>query len=304
MATYYIDKTLGSDSNSGTSASPYQTINKGIAVASANDTLILAPSTSDYVWTTQSLPAGLTIKCLTIPDMVKGTWARLSAGGGTVRYTVGGDFTAENIVFYNYSNGAADSAFYYNHISGIDQVIQFSDCVFDTIKGSNSTASRGGFVGNNGSVGAITQNSITVNFDRCLFYNIKCFNSSAGYTMTHFGSSSHSANVRECTWYDDGTGVPATAIIGYYVTGSYATAYFRNSIIISDNSGTTYFNSNYTGTVPLASTVENCCYYGGISTTNATLTNSINQDPKFLDKGAKDFRLKPSSPCIDKGKLV
>ena len=65
---------------------------------------------------------------------------------------------------------------------------------FDTISGVSSTAARGGSSAM-AYRGGFTQNSITVNFDRCLFLNVKR-SGSAPYAMTHFNGSAHSANVR------------------------------------------------------------------------------------------------------------
>ena len=302
MATYYCNQDTGSDAAAGTSGAPFLTLDKALTVAAANDTVVLAPATVDYVWASKTLPDGLTIKCLTLPDVVKGSYARLNAGGGAPSFTLSGSVTCENLVFYNYTPTVASSGFYLNHLSGIDQVVQFTGCVFDTISGVSSTAARGGFVGNGVSLGGFTQNSITVNFDRCLFLNVKR-SGSAPYAMTHFNGSAHSANVRECTWYDDGTGNPATGVIMDYALSGYSAPYFRNTILVADGVGPTYLMAAYNGTA-INSTAENCCYYGGIDITNAALTACINADPLFLDKGAKDFRLKPASPCIDAGKLV
>ena len=44
--------------------------------------------------------------------------------------------------------------------------------------------------------------------------------------------------------------------------------------------------------------------YTNITTTNGTITNSTNADAQFIDPASNDFRLKPTSPAIDRGIVI
>ena len=56
MATYYCNQDTGSDAAAGTSGAPFLTLDKALTVAAANDTVVLAPATVDYVWASKTLP--------------------------------------------------------------------------------------------------------------------------------------------------------------------------------------------------------------------------------------------------------
>lgn len=302
MATYYVDIDTGNDTTGdGSVGNPYQTLDKGITVSTTNDTVILAPSTTDYAWLTDTIPAGLTIKCLTVPNMITGDWARVSGGGVARVYTLLGNFTSENIVWYNNYPGGDKSCFFWSvNLTGITQVLQFTRCVFDDIRTALSTGGRGGMVGNSNSVTQPTQTSITTNFDRCLFNNVKRFAASgAGGIGNSIGTINY-WNFNESTIYNAASGEPLNTIIANYNS---STVVFRNTAILSEHATQPKFNSNAGATTAQACTVNYCCY-SGMDTTNAIIANSVAADPLFLDPGAKDFRLKPASPCIDAGVIV
>src|SRR5688572_16549704 len=57
-ATYYVDSTSGSDSNPGTSAQPWRTLNKAIGSTSAGDTAYLRPGSYGARGTQIRIPNG------------------------------------------------------------------------------------------------------------------------------------------------------------------------------------------------------------------------------------------------------
>jgi hypothetical protein len=302
MANIYVNIDTGNDTTgTGAVGAPYQTLNKGITVASANDTVILAPSTTDYAWLTDTIPAGLTIKCLTVPNMITGEWARVSGGGVARVYTLLGNFTSENIVWYNNYPAGDKSCFFWSvNLTGLAQVLQFTRCVFDDIKTLCSTVGRGGMVGNSNSVSTPTQTSITTNFDRCLFNNIKRSAASGTGAIGNTTGTINYWNFNECTVYNAAAGEPLNTIIA---NNNSSTTVFRNTAILNEHATTPKFASNSGATTAQACNVNYCCY-SGMDTTAAIIANSVAADPLFLDAGAKDFRLKPASPCIDAGVIV
>ncbi len=302
MATYYCNIDSGSDSNSGTSASPFKTLSKGLNTATASgDILILAPSsTASYTMVTKTLPANFTIRCETKPNMITSSYARINDGGGANYWQLTGDFTLENIVMYNMS--PTGSTIYHGNFATPRQTIQFTNCVIDTISTTVSTAARGGFVGNGSSVSTPAQTVIEINFDRCLFYNIKSRNSVPNSSaFVSLFASNYEVNFRESTFYNPSTGYPLDTILAYY--SSAITPYFRNCIMFFEDTKLPKLNATYSGVTTGNSTVQNCVYQG-INTGGVTFNSSINADPQFLDKTNRDFRLQSDSPAINAGLLV
>jgi hypothetical protein len=302
MAVKYVNSVTGLDVNAGTAVAPYETLDKAISVVAANDTIILAATATDYSTSVKTLPAGLTIKSETIPNMVKQVYARINFAASAITWTLQGNITFENLVFYNWS-GATDSSFiYHGRIAGIDQIMQFTNCVIDTVQTGSATGTRGGFIGGGTTLSGIAQNSVTTNFDRCLVTNIKNrYASGIPAFLVFTPSNAWSVNIRESTFYNDATGYKLWGIVGFYGTVGVVT--YRNTILKSDHADQPLMGSYYGANSPAASIASYCCL-DGIDQRSATITNSINADPLFLDKSAKDFRLRASSPAIDTGVLV
>ncbi len=302
MAVKYVDSVTGIDTNAGTAIAPYMTLDKAISVVAANDTIILVATATDYSTSVKTLPAGLTIKSETIPNMVKQVYARINFAASDITWTLQGNITFENLVFYNWS-GTTDSSFiYHGRIAGIDQIMQFTNCVIDTVQTGSSTGTRGGFIGGNNTLSGISQNSVTTNFDRCLITNIKNkYASTIPAFLVYTPSNAWSVNIRESTFYNDATGYKLSGIVGFYGTVGVVT--YRNTILKSDHADQPLMGSYYGVSSPAASIANYCCL-DGIDQRSATITNSINADPQFLDKSAKDFRLSATSPAIDTGLLI
>ena len=180
--------------------------------------------------------------------------------------------------------------------------MQFTNCVIDTVQTGSGTGTRGGFIGGNNTVTGITQNSVTTNFDRCLITNIKNkYVVTAPAFLVFTPSNAWSVNIRESTFYNDATGYKLWGIVG--LNGSVGVVTYRNTILKSDHADQPLMSSIYRANSPAASIASYCCL-DGIDQRSATITNSINADPLFLDKSAKDFRLRATSPAIDTGVLV
>lgn len=306
MSNIYTDSVLGNDTTgTGAIGAPYKTLDKSLTVATTNDTILLVPQSTDYVMTPKTIPAGLTIKTTTslVPDVINSVYARINAGGAGPRWTLLGNITCENIYFYNWSSSSADSFIWWNTaagLSGIAQVIQFTNCIIDTMATSIGTGGRGGVIGNAASLTTPPQLSITINFDRSLIKNIKKYSSTESAFIHTYGNL-YTIRFRECTIYNPSGGNELNTFVANYSSGG-SIPYFRNCIITSDETSPFTFCKGYWGLTE-ASTVEYCNYYR-IDTTGAAITNSINSDPLFLDKANNDFRLKPDSPAINLGQLV
>jgi len=305
MADIYCDADSGDDgTGDGSSGNPYETLNKGITEASADDTVKLVPATADYTWVSDSIPAGLTIESSTgvPPDIVKGEYARVNGGGAVIQWTLGGNITCNNIAFYNVRSSDAGSPFKWGSLSGIDQVITMNDCVFEDTENALSTGGRGGIFGNGNSVSVPPQNSITVRMNRCLLYNNKGDATNYSGFIHTTSTGLFTVEIYECTIYNDSTGNGLEKIVANYSTNGCVPTY-RNCLFVNDHADDLSPCQRYSGGSE-SSNVNYTDYNGNVDTTGVTFSNSNDQDPEFLDKAGGDFRLKASSPSIGTGQLV
>jgi len=77
-----------------------------------------------------------------------------------------------------------------------------------------------------------------------------------------------------------------------------------NNCILWGNSAVTSGSEIHINDSASSCTLNSCCVdntdYGG-QTGNITENNCIHQDPQFVDAANADYRLKDTSPCIDRG---
>lgn len=76
-------------------------------------------------------------------------------------------------------------------------------------------------------------------------------------------------------------------------TSTLTPSVLKNSIFVGTGGGT--FNGSFT------SGSSNCCFHDIGSSNTSGGTNNVFSDPLFVDPGNSDFRLRPSSPCINAG---
>ena len=69
----------------------------------------------------------------------------------------------------------------------------------------------------------------------------------------------------------------------------------KNCIFYSDDTANNVFNSTF------ASDSTNCCFFQFGSGNTSGGTNNVFDDPQFVDSTTGDYRLRPSSPCINAG---
>lgn len=298
MATYYANATTGSDSNNGTSAAtPKATLNAALALTSNGDTIVLAPSTTDYSFTSITR-SDITIRCDVKPNPVKGIYARINGLGdsGQILANAGnGSFFAENIWIHRYAVGAASNTSFINIGNGAlttNRVIEFKNCIISNCSGDGSTGTRGGFIGRGGSLSGGTSATSTVRFLGCLLYD----NTLTLVRMATGGM----VQFENCTVHN----ISNTAF--ELVHDSVSVVSVKNCIINQLGTNPTRIFSMGTGS---SGTGSNGAYtmqgsvYQNIITASGAITNSTSGDPQFLDPDNYDMRLKPDSPAINRGVL-
>jgi hypothetical protein len=105
---------------------------------------------------------------------------------------------------------------------------------------------------------------------------------------SHIFKQMNNAIVENCTIAVDGTSLSANA-----VTNATTPSTFKNTILMSNTAGViaTGFSS---------SNAQNCCFHN-VTGVSSGGTNNIFSDPQLVDVVNNDFRLRPSSPCINAG---
>lgn len=308
MASYYVSWDTGNDGNAGTSAgSPFKTVDKGLSVLATNDTLYIAASTTAYTWTNRTIPAGVSIIGSVKPNPVNGSYVKISAAGASVYWYFLGSYTLQNLWLDNVINTAYTGIIYLNRSATGVIVANYTDCIISNLAGASSTAGRGGILNGGGSVSSYTATSITFNITNCLFKNIESYNSaSAGCLFVQNSGTAFTFNLNGCTWYQGTPTLTALdAIVGDYSV-DLSTVNINNMALVNDSGTNLAIHGAYGATSMSAwydFTMQGSTYTN-ITTTNGTITNSTNADAQFIDPASNDFRLKPTSPAIDRGIII
>lgn len=308
MASYYVSWDTGNDGNAGTSAgSPFKTVDKGLSVLATSDTLYIAASTTAYTWTNRTIPAGVSIIGSVKPNPVNGSYVKISAAGASVYWYFLGSYTLQNLWLDNVINTASSGIIYLNRSATGVIVANYTDCIISNLAGASSTGGRGGILNGGTSVGAYTATSITFNITNCLFKNIESYNSaSAGCLFVQNSGTAFTFNLNGCTWYQGTPTLTALdAIVGDY-SADLSTVNINNMALVNDSGTNLAIHGAYNAASMIAwfdFTMQGSTYTN-ITTTNGTITNSTNADAQFIDPASNDFRLKPTSPAIDRGIVI
>lgn len=304
---YYVSWDTGSDSNAGSQASPFKTVDKGLSVLATNDTLYIEASTTAYTWTSRTIPAGVSIIGDVKPNPVSNNYVKISGAGADVYWLCSGSYTLQNLWLDDVKDTSTSGIIYFNRtVTGVI-VANYTDCIISNLAGASSTAGRGGILNGGTSVGAYTATSITFNMTNCLFKNIESYSSaSTGCLFVQNPGTAFTFNLNGCTWYQGTPTLTALdAIVGDYST-DLSTVNINNMALVNDSGTNLAIHGAYSAASVNAwydFTMQGSTYTN-ITTTNGIITNSTNADAQFIDPASNDFRLKPTSPAIDRGIVI
>lgn len=274
MATVYIKP--GTGSGSGTLADPYyydQLSTAEIQVGSGGTILF---TDGDYTITGTTLLDGvgssgnnITYQSLNL----KGAVIKSNVSGTLRQITVGSTGNTSNINIENFKF--------------IDCKIRVDTAGDGSIKGNEITTSTGVNIGSFLMATSSTGNS---KFQNNLMIVTRSTGNYFERDTGNFSEFSGNTIYLEC-----GTG---TFYFCYGQANSFAHCpVSKNNILYADDGSVINTENN-----AMALNMNNTCFYQWDDTYNTTGgTNNIFADPQFVDVANKDFRLRPSSPCINAG---
>ena len=304
MADFYCNIDTGSDSNAGTQLAPFKTFQKGIQSVAAGDTLYMAASLTPYAWFSTTIPTGVSIIGDVKPNPVSGMAVIIDGGGAARWFYYQGSITWQNVWIRNASSA---NCIIYTNRSTTGLIVQnYTDCIISDLSGTWGTAARGGILAGGQSVASYAATSITYNLTNCLIFNIEATSIDGyGALFVHGTGTQFYVNLTSCTWYKPvSSRKQLGAIVADYLF-LVSTVTLKNCTLVNSSDYNLMIHGVFGGGLasPSNCTLDGCTYTY-INTTNATITNSTNADAQFLDTGANDFRLKPTSPAIDRGVIV
>lgn len=157
--------------------------------------------------------------------------------------------------------------------------------IFDQLRVENLTSFA---IGNNpGFIGSANTAGRNTTITNSAFYvNV---NASTGTDNRFFKHNNATLTITGCTFYLDCASVPTGGIKAEANTATYT-----NVILSSNNSSA--FGTGFT----FVGSATNCCIHN-IDNNTSGGTNCIFDDPQFVDLTNQDLRLRPTSPCLNKG---
>jgi hypothetical protein len=302
MATYYVDVAGDDGTGDGSSGNPWATLAHAIDNSIIDDTIIMNAGTHTWVSdeieqrTIQGIQAGVGESNTTILD----------AGGAAPIWSLdGAPNTFNDITFRNnYATIANSNIFYFKAAS---RSATFTRCVFHDIEQSGGAANLdGGMFGLNGTGQNLSNCHWT--FLSCNFYDLRKAATASAAQL--FGGHqqvvtppSGSITMTHCSFDVSGTGTAQWSRIITYAGAKYDPITLTNCIF-NNRSGTTFNFDDSNGAYLSDGIYFNNCCYNDIDVIGVTLTDSINDDPLFIDPQNGDFRLQQNSPCIDAGTII
>jgi len=293
MATYYLNADTGVDSGAGGSGAPWLTLAYAYSHSTGGDTLYFQNSTATYTFSNQTL-ANRTITGQSATGVV------LDGGGAVVGWALQGTVTINNITVQNITKFGNQWRAVLS-VSGSEVILTVNGCIFHNIETFRSDYGDG-VIGS-----SYAQGRFNVTINGCLFYDIKL--NSSGVAGAVFGfrvmnnTVASSFSVTNCTVCV--TAVAPNKLLGmfnFFDAGgntTLPTVTVKNTILSNQSGLTLKYEGN---TIWYTLSVTYSDLY--LLTSAPTGTGVITSDPLFVDPTNSNFRLRPTSPCIDTGTLV
>ncbi len=315
-ATYYVSPS-GSDNNSGSSNSPFQTIQHAANIVQPGDTVIVENGT--YTGTVTVSASGTSSAWITFEAANK--WGAVldgqsnstsigwifNSGVHNIRvqgfkltgFSLGGFWMAVNAGtsnIYMQNDEIQDIGNYYNtSLYGEPGIFIGSNNNYITVDGCviHDIGRTGGLPNPNHDHGIYDEgNYLTVM--NSIFYNC----TEGWQVLTDADHISIVNNV----FYGENPGEPGQIIVQSDMPGSISSYLVQNNISYGSNTSFVYFyGTNGSGISLLNNLVYSASLSGGSSPSFANTGNIINQNPLFVDPSNYDFQLQSSSPAIRAG---
>ena len=272
---YYINADIGDDTNGdGSAGNPWLTIAHAHDNASDGDTIVCQDSAATYTYTSQAFTKSLIIT----GEQDDASGAVFDGGGGRLQWSYSVDLTVKKITFTNVINWNSQTGLFQPSVEGTTLTLE--NCIFHGIIFKDD--SRQGIV-------QVRKSGTVLNFINCLIYDIDIqYNGEIGIVdITGIGiqPTDLTTNFINCT-----VGVAwdyGRAFEGYKV--------IKNSIFKG-------LQGKVLDIGPHTTIASYSCFNNTSET--PTGTGVITADPLFVDEDNGDFRLRPSSPCINSGTLI
>jgi hypothetical protein len=301
MATVYIFNGTQSGSADGSYSDPYDLANIATAETNATSGGIIVFKDGTYTITNHlDLASAITYGVTYKPE---------NAGQVTISgpfgVRVGNTSMVGSIIMDDIIMDIGDSSQYKDYqlrvINATGGSITLNRCngTIDRTHGSFSSCA----IGDN-SAHASTGEAYDLFLNECVF-KINMSATTHSYETGIIGGGSDSSGpskpknstIKNCTFFINTTGVSAFAQFNNNGTKSIGTVLVTNSILYHTGTASPLLSGNTSNIVNFT----NCNLFNGWTTANTTVTNAVTTDPQFVDSANGDYRLRPSSPCINAG---
>lgn len=295
MATYYIATTGNDSTGDGSSGNPWLTLAKFLASSASGDTCICAAGS--YAYATANL-AGRTIQGATGGSANSTTgWTVFTGSSAGWSIVTGDPVTINNIWFDSCTSSTAAIMGYTTNQSNTLVVngCRFTNCI---AHGGNSNSiaigTRNAYEGSGG--------IYDVTISSCIFDDMDGSSNNASYYFSMRGANAGSV----FKFYNNVlirrnilTVEPTGGIFGAYSSTANVTWTLKNNIFVNRIGSKSLVQTGNTGIMSYNDIV-------GLFTNTTVLTtsNNITDEPLFIDENNNDFRLRPTSPCIEAGTIL
>lgn len=271
MATYYISPSGNDTTGTGAIGAPWLTFAKFLAASASGDTCIARAGT--YTLSSFSI-ANRTLQAYTNETVI------FDGGGARVSVLISGTVTLQDIRFQN-ALGPSGSGSGFFQIVAANTVLTFTRCRFKTIT-IDSTNTQ--FLRN-------YPNNCTYTVEGCEFNDVIVSGGASDFFQP--AVTTNVVAFRNNSFYFKNLGTNTNVVNGSSGVGSLS---WLNNIVKNGSAYAVTVLANCSG---YTITPNNNC--SNNATLGASGTGNITSDPLFIDAANGNFRLRPTSPCLNAG---